>query len=201
MLHVPPQPEPADFDVNVRQKGLAYLDKQGFALDQPLPPKAKIEAYWTSCLDDLFDQYSSTCAYLAVHIERITATGSVDHFAPKSQLPAQAYEWSNYRLVCSRMNSRKREFQDVLDPFLIENGYFQLELVSGRIFPNPDLGAATRKRVIDTIARLGLDDAGCRSLRAEHFGYYLSEDITASFLKKMSPFVWYEANRQGLLCR
>tara|TARA_R110002050_G_scaffold28607_3_gene74128 strand:+ start:356 stop:955 length:600 start_codon:yes stop_codon:yes gene_type:complete len=199
MLHVIPQPEPADFDSKVRQKGLAHLKKYGYALDRPLPPKANIKAYWTSCLDDLFDKYSSTCAYLAVHIERVTAIGNVDHFAPKSQMPAEAYEWSNYRLVCSRMNSCKREFHDVLDPFLIENGYFYLELVSGQIFPDPDLDSATKESVIDTIARLGLDGANCRRLRASHFGDYIAGEFTASFLKKMSPFVWYEARRQGLL--
>ena len=199
MLHVTPQPEPEDFDAKVRQKGLAHLKEKGIALDKPLPKKTEINAYWKDCLDDLFDQYSSTCAYLAVYIERVTAIGSVDHFAPKSLMPSQAYEWSNYRLVCSRMNSRKREFQNVLDPFLIENGYFQLELVSGRIFPGSDLDSHTEQQVIDTIDRLGLDDVNCCRLRASHFGDYIAGEFTASFLKRMSPFVWYEVNRQGLL--
>ena len=199
MLHVTPQPEPDDFDTKVRQKGLAHLKEKGIALDKPLPRKTEINAYWKDCLEDLFDQYSSTCAYLAVYIERVTAIGSVDHFAPKSLMPSQAYEWSNYRLVCSRMNSRKREFQDVLDPFFIENGGFHLELVTGRIFPNPDLNSTMQEKVTDTITRLGLDDEGCRRLRARHFDFYISGEISANFLKKTSPFVWYETNRQGLL--
>jgi hypothetical protein len=178
---------------------LAHLEKKGIALDKPLPEKAEIKAYWKDCLDDLFDRYSSTCAYLAVHIERVTAIGSVDHFAPKSLLPVQAYEWSNYRLVCSRMNSRKREFQDVLDPFLIEDGIFHLELVTGRIFPAPHLSSAIEQQVLDTIERLGLDDAGCRSLRSGHFQDYIDGHITAAYLKRISPFVWREANRQGLM--
>lgn len=199
MLHVTPQPEPEDFDAKVRQKGLAHLKDKGIALNNPLPEKTKINAYWKDCLEDLFDSYSSTCAYLAVYIERVTAIGSVDHFAPKSLLPAQAYEWSNYRLVCSRMNSRKREFEDVLDPFFIEDGCFHLELITGRIFPDPDLDSELQEKVNDTITRLKLDDPMCRNLRVALFNDFIAEEFTANHLRKRSPFVWYEANRQGLL--
>ena len=43
MIPVQAQPEPAAFDADVRKKGLAYLQKHGFPLDQPLPLKADIE--------------------------------------------------------------------------------------------------------------------------------------------------------------
>lgn len=199
MLHVALQPEPADFDARVRQKGLAHLEEKRIALDKPLPEKTRINAYWKHCLDDLYVKYDSTCAYLGTRFEQVHGCGSVDHFAPKSLLPAQAYEWSNYRLVCSRMNSRKREFQDVLDPFFIENGYFHLELVSGRIYANPNLDASILEQVKATITRLKLDDAICRNHRASLFNDYVVGEFTANHLKKQSPFVWYEADRQGIL--
>ena len=131
MIHVDPRPEPAGFDNQVREKGLAYLRKKNIPLDIPLPPKTGIQPYWKACLDDLYSSYRGICAYIGIHFERATGAGTVDHFIAKSKRAGLAYEWSNYRLACSSMNSRKRDFDDVLDPFEVDNGWFQLELVSG----------------------------------------------------------------------
>lgn len=199
MIHVAAQPEPASFDRVVRQRGLAWLRNKGIALGQPLPPKTAIEPYWRHCLDDMYASYDGCCAYLAVFFERVIGGGSVDHFIAKSQRADLAYEWHNYRLACSRMNSRKRDFGDVLDPFEVETGWFHLELVSGCIFPDPHLPEEQRQDIQVTIDRLGLDDAGNREMRARHYQEYRQGFYTADFLKKRSPFVWAEANRQGLL--
>jgi len=199
MIHVAAQPEPVSFDVEVRQKGLAWLRKKKIALDKPLPPKTTIEPYWRHCLDDMHVNYNGCCAYLAVFFERVTGGGSVDHFVAKSQRADLAYEWSNYRLACSKMNSTKREYDDVLDPFELVTGWFHLEPVSGRIYPNPQLPDDQQQAVQSTIDRLGLDDAGNREMRARHYQEYREGFYTTDFLKKRSPFVWMEANRQGLL--
>lgn len=199
MIHVDAQPEPAGFNKDVRQKGLAHLRQKGIALDQPLPPKAKITPYWQACLDDLHSSYQGVCAYLAVFIERITGGVSADHFIAKSRLAGLAYEWTNYRLACSTINSRKREYDDVLDPFVIGADWFHLEIVSGRIYPNPRLTDAQRAAVQATIDRLDLDDADCRELRARHYQEYREGYYTSDFLSRRSPFVHSEAARQGLL--
>lgn len=39
----------------------------------------------------------------------------------------------------------------------------------------------------------------CRDLRASWYQDYLKHELPSDYLKKKSPFVWYEANRQGLL--
>lgn len=199
MLHVTEMPEPPDFDTKVRKKGLAYLRKNQIELNQPIPTGVKIENYWVDCLPELYESYQGICAYVAVHFERVTANGSVDHFAPKSLRADLAYEWRNYRLSCSRMNSRKNDYQDVLDPFEIQDGYFHLELITGRIYANTELAQPLKEMVAATIERLGLDDAGCRTLRAKHYSDYIGYKLPSDYFRKMSPFVWYEANRQGLL--
>lgn len=199
MIHVVAQPEPESFDINVRRKGLAWLLKKNIALDQPLPPQTVIEPYWRHCLDEMHSSYDGCCAYLAVFFERVTGSGSVDHFIAKSQRADLAYEWSNYRLACSRMNSRKREYADVLDPFEVENDWFHLEPVTGRMYPNPELSPDLRCRVQATIDRLGLDDAGNREMRARHYQEYREGYYSVEFLRKRSPFVWSEAGRQGVL--
>lgn len=65
MIHVEAQPEPASFDSEVRQKGLAWLKKKSIPLDQQLPPKTGLEPCWRACLDDLHTSYNGCCAYLA----------------------------------------------------------------------------------------------------------------------------------------
>ena len=114
MIHVNEQPEPASFDTKVRQKGLKYLADHGIDSSKPLPPKSVISTCWRDCLNELYTLYNGTCAYLAVHFERVTGAGSVDHFIAKSPMPSRAYDWANYRLACSKMNSCKREYDDVL---------------------------------------------------------------------------------------
>lgn len=199
MIHVSLQPEPGSFERKVRQKGISWLRKRKISLDQPLPPKLHIEPFWRHCLDDLYSSYNGCCAFLSVYFERVTGTGSVDHFVAKSQRTDLAYEWSNYRLACSRMNSRKRDCNDVLDPFEIENGWFHLETVSGSIYPNSSLSLDQQTAVQATIDRLGLDDPANREMRARHYQEYREGFYTADFLQKRSPFVWLEAQRQGLL--
>ena len=199
MIPVAAQLEPAAFDAEVRQKGLAHLRKKGIPLGQPLPPKAEIEPYWRACLTDLHQAYGGVCAYLGIFFERVMGGGSVDHFIAKSSNAGLAYEWSNYRLACSTMNSRKREYNDVLDPFSLVSDLFRLQLSTGHIYPNPSLQVVMMRSVEETIERLALDDPQCRELRARWYQEYLEHGLPSVYLKSKAPFVWSEANRQGLL--
>ena len=199
MIRVTPHPEPDNFDKKVRKKGLQHLEKQGLNMDESLPIGVKITPYWRDCMDELYHAYSGICAYLAVHFERTIGGGTVEHFAPKSRRVDLAYEWSNYRLACSIMNARKNNFEDVLDPFEITTGWFHVELVSGRIYPDPVLTEHLQKQVEQTITRLGLDDQSNREMRARHFQEYCEKFYTKEYLKRRSPLVWAEAYRQGLL--
>ena len=183
MIHVEPQPEPPAFDAQVRQPGLQALAEGR----QELPP------YWRACLGDLHERYRGICAYLCVLIPRATGARSVDHIAPKSKRRDLAYEWSNYRLVCSLMNARKRDFEDVLDPFAIPDGWFVLELSFLQVMPNPSLDEATRARVQATIDRLRLNDEECIAARALYYQPYAEGRLPPELLREWSPFVAREA--------
>lgn len=191
--------EPASFDKKVRQPGLQWMRTNGISLNATLPAKTKLKPYWRECLDDLHESYGGVCAYLCIYIERMTGGGSVDHFVAKSSQAALAYDWDNYRLACSKMNARKNKYDDVLDPFTLEAGTFHLELVTGRIYPNPDLSPADAELAQATIDRLKLDDAGSRELRVRRLDEFLNNDVTSTFLKRNAPFLWSEASRLNLL--
>lgn len=198
MIPVAPQPEPANFDTLVRQPGLAWLNGQGIALNGPPPKNPKLPAYWSKSNKELWDAYKGTCAYLAIFFEYATGASSTDHFIAKSKISGQAYEWNNYRLSCLGPNRNKNKFDDVLDPIGLAPNTFVLNLVSGEIHPNPGLSKLQEKLACDTIKRLELDSPAHNEMRQRHYREYLEHKHEQHF-KKLSPFVWYEAKRQGLL--
>lgn len=122
----------------------------------------------------------------------------VDGYIAKSSCAGDAYQWSNYRLACLGANRNKNRFDDVLDPFLIKPDTFELNLANGQIKPGPLLTDDERQAAQKTIDRLHLDTAQHRRMRQNAFTRYLrkKDEVT---LMELSPFVWYEAKRQGLL--
>ncbi len=79
---------------------------------------------------------------------------------------------------------------------------FTLNLITGLIYVNPDLEMQDRKLFDDaetTIRRLKFDNGINNEARRKHFCDYVRKEISAPFLKRTSPFVWHEAQRQGLL--
>lgn len=199
MIPIDLQTEPTSFNGDVRQPGVKWLNDNGIALTGRVPAKTVIPPHWRKCLDDLHSAYSGVCAYLCVFVSRTTGGASVDHFVAKSALAGDAYEWSNYRLACSRLNSRKREYSDVLDPIGLTAETFHLNLLNFSIAPNPTLSPTEMQLAKRTAKRLGLDTPWARAERGDLYNEYLAGHIDADFLQRRSPFVWYEANRQGLL--
>lgn len=206
MIPVKPKPEPTTFNARVRQKGERWLREQGIDLHRPLPVGTSPEPYWRACIPDLHAAYWGICAYLCVYIELTVGGTSTDHFVAKSVDPKRIYEWSNYRLACTTMNSRKCDYDDVLDPFELKSDTFHLNLASGAIYPNPKLKKRDLARAVATIERLELDDAECRQLRKRRWADYVKlaapkkQRVAAEkHLRKYSPFVWTEAKRQKLL--
>lgn len=187
MIHVEPQPEPADFDARVRQKG--QEDVQG---------TDELRPHWRHCIPQLWQAYRGICAYSCLHIPRGTGAMSVDHLLPKSKQRALAYEWNNYRLACSRMNARKNAFEDVLDPFEVQDGWFALDLSTLQVTPGAGLPALVQQRVQDTIDRLDLNDDEFITARTAYYDSYRDGDLTFRHLRKHFPFLAMELIRQGL---
>lgn len=182
----------------VRDPGRAWLRGQTWFRSGKVPKGTKFKALWTQCIPRLHDTFGGVCAYLSVFIEIETGAVTVDHFQPKTLFPALAYEWKNFRLCSFGANRRKGDHTDVLDPVGLTVETFLLDLTSGAIRPNSALAPPTAQAAVATIKRLKLDSPGCRKMRAGRFSEYLQHK-DANFLKRNSPFVWYEANRQRLL--
>jgi hypothetical protein len=223
MIHVEKQPEPSppdfDFDHEVRQPGLSALAeltgqgptlrrrgprirKEADRLEDLNPAVLRKHPYWTRALDVLHHAYKGICAYSCFYIAPICGP-TVDHFvAMVSADPRQAYEWDNYRLASSLMNARKRDFPDVLDPFEVEDGWFELNMGTFEVHPAPGLDAPLFDSVRSTIERLGLNSRECRSMRIKFFESYWrpkvpSQPVPLWHLEEQAPFLAREMRRQG----
>src|SRR5688572_21693675 len=103
MIPVHLQIEPNDFDRKVRKPGEIFLASK----PSPKYNEWRGKEYWRLCLSELYEAYSGVCAYCAQWIPLETGVATVDHFEPKATAPGLAYEWNNYRLAASKLNSRK----------------------------------------------------------------------------------------------
>lgn len=194
MIPVQLQPEPPHFFRKVKEPGEKFLAAH------PNPTSWTNREYWREALDDLCKSYSRICAYSCHWISPCTGASTVDHFKPISKYPSEAYCWDNFRLACSLLNARKKDFEDVLDPFTLEEGWFVIDFDTLNVLPNPQLSEANVQRVAATIERLRLNDDGdCFQERANWLGDYITGEIPFSHLKKKAPFTAKELERQNLV--
>jgi len=211
MIRVEPADEPQSFNEQVRKPGLRAIAEMVGEPDLPKRrgrPRKKVAEtregisgdefppFWTEALPDLMEAYGRLCAYVCIYIERVTGGGSVDHMLPKSRAWQDVYEWQNYRLACTLMNARKNNYQDVLDPFEVEEGWFRLELTGYQVIPGADLDPAIEARVLATITRLSLNDRDCLKVREDYATAFANGDISLDYLRRRAPFLAREIEGQ-----
>jgi hypothetical protein len=174
MMKVDPAAEPSWFHGEIRLKGNDILSELTGAPFRPhngrtravvasaikdIPAKVLEKpqnAIWRRAIPELRLLYKDTCAYLGV---RIYGDATVDHFKPISKYQMQAYDWSNFRLSSSLINTFKQDHEDVLDPFLVQPGWFELTLLTGVIEPGKQVSdPAIIDQIRDTIKRLRLNE-------------------------------------------
>jgi len=193
LIKVQQQPEYMNFDRDVRQPGAQFLR----STPHPSSAQFKKKNFWQKSLTELHTAYKGVCAYTAMYLPD---KGSVDHFQPKSTHPHLAYEWTNFRLASGRVNCRKGKSNEVLDPFSIEDGWYQLELPSCLIRSNPNLSKDERIKINKSINILGLNQD--ETLVDERCSILISlalEELTIEFLRKRYPFLAFEVERQEKL--
>lgn len=214
MIPVRPAPEPESFERLVRQKGLAAVAELtgAPAAKRRGPPRSKrysrpedipsddLPDTWKQALPELRTRYRETCAYTAMFICDVTGAESVDHWIPKSQQWRLAYEWSNLRFCASRINAKKGTRTGLVDPFLVGEEWFALNLLAGEVLVGPKAPKAQLAAIERTISPEGLDlnrQVFC-DRRGQHIEDYL-RGMPLWHLEQHSPFVARELRRQGWL--
>lgn len=159
MIRVMLPPEPPHYHKRVKNPGEAFLSTN----PNPSGTEWDRHRYWREIHDDLYQWHGGICVYCASWTPRRQSPGnihhtSVDHFIPKSEDPNSAYEWTNFRLCRARLNNKKDNHLDVMDPRAIRNGWFSLDFFTFRVEPATGLPSFAIAAVRTTITRLELND-------------------------------------------
>lgn len=192
MIPVKKQPPPANFVEKVEKPGNKLL------AENPHPKKSELKPYWRRIERELYEAYNHICAYSCLRIERVTGGRTVEHFKPTSKCPEEAYSWDNYRLVCWRLNGRKGDHEDVLDPFTLPDGWFVIDFPSLLMYPGEHLTEKQALQVKNTIKRLKLNDEESITDRQDKLRKYVMYPLPFGYLEEIAPFIALELKRQGL---
>lgn len=191
MIRVTQQPEPPSFN-KVRRRGQSFLA----TCPNPTSKQFQKKAFWRDAAKDLHIAYGGICAYTCFYL---LSSVSVDHFLPKSLYPALAYEWSNYRLSRPQVNQYKGNSMEVVDPFVVQTGWFTLDFPSCLVRPSkelPELIADQVKKSIQ-ILKLNEDDIFVQE-RCDLMLAFAEGAVTLDFLTKRYPFLAAEIVRQEI---
>jgi hypothetical protein len=192
LIRVVPKPEYPTFDSQVRKQGAAFLAD----CPRPTSEQFKKKNFWNRAAKELHAAYSGVCAYTAMYLPE---QGSVDHFVPKSVNPSLAYEWSNFRLASGRVNNSKGNQTNILDPFKVDDSWFEIDIPSCLLKAGTNVAADVRTHINTTInsLRLNADDYYVQE-RCNILIEYAKGEISLGFLKRRYPFLAKEIERQSL---
>lgn len=113
-------------------------------------------------------------------------------------MPSLAYEWSNYRLCRAKLNNRKSDFEDIIDPCTIQNGWFRLNFATFELFPDPALSNEKKQKVQDSIVRLELNqDDSLVQERVMAVYAYADGKLPFQRLTQYYPFIASEMKAQN----
>jgi hypothetical protein len=194
MMRITEANEPVDFQALVRGPGQDYLDTLGSLDDAEVAKRP----YWRRTLKHLHSAYGGICAYTCHWIPYDVGNDTVEHFLPKITFPELAYDWSNFRLVCGRLNGRKGDWQDVIDPFDVIAGMFCLEFPSLALVAGPNLTGSQRAMAESTIARLKLNEKRTIEMRLHFVQHLMKGNVSKHYVAQHAPFLSHEMDRQTI---
>ena len=187
MIPVPhPILEPTDFDLNCRQHGLAWLASN--------PDCKRPKDFWSPFRLELAKGFSDRCGYGAMWIPN----GEVDHFVSVNANKALAYEWSNYRYIEGWINSCKGKKTEILDPFMVESGWFEILLPSLQLVIGDAIPAEFKQRAENTLTWLHLrDDERILKQRRAWYQQYQEDSLSLDGLRKKAPLIAAAVEKQS----
>ena len=107
--------------------------------------------------------------------------GTVDHFVSCHEDRSRAYEWENYRYCAAWI---------LLDPFDIEDGWFELHLPSLQLRVSETIPEELRDRAEHVLVRLHLrDDERVVRQRSEWYRMYQSGELSRDGLEGKAPLI------------
>ena len=180
MIRFEPVDEPAEFQERARVPGTAWLAAN--------PEARRPKDYWTPFKGVLARGFRDLCAYSAMY----EPVGTVDHFTSCDEDRSKAYEWQNYRYCAAWINASKGKTRAdrLLDPFEIEDGWFELHLPSLQLRVSDVVPDEYRERAEYVLNRLRLrNDERVMRQRSEWYRMYRSGELSLGGLEKKAPLI------------
>jgi hypothetical protein len=187
VIRFEPAPKPEGFAERVEARGQTWLT--GNAAGRP-------PDYWSEFKPQLAEAFRNLCAYSAMY----EPVGTVDHFVSCDEDRSRSYDWANYRYAAGWLNSSKQALQshEIVDPFAVEHGWFELLLPSLQLVVTDRVPAAWRARTERMLARLhlGHDERVVRQ-RREWYRMYQVGELTLDGLTKKAPLIAAAVRKQA----
>ena len=178
MIHFDPVPEPPEFDRNARQPGQIWLADH--------PDASRPRDYWSPFKIQLAEGFHHLCGYSAMY----EPVGTVDHYRSVKTHRALAYEWENYRFAAGWINSSKQNAEAVLDPFEVEDDWFEILLPSLQLVVTPAVPAQKRAQAEYTLERLHLqNDERVIRQREAWYRWYQEKKLSIEGLEEVAPLL------------
>ncbi len=186
MKRFAPPSEPPDFDAQARQPGNDWLSHH-LDEDGKLPKGRRPPNRWSNFKAQLAIGFGNLCAYSVMY----EPVGTVDHYLSCENCPGLAYEWSNYRYSSGWINSSKGTLDEaVLDPFRVEDDWFEILLPSLQLILTDAVPPEERDRAKFTLKRLHLaHDERVLRQRRQWYAVYLEGKLTLEGLGDFAPLI------------
>ena len=179
-------PEPPNFDTRARQPGLKWIRNH--------PEAKRPPPYWRPFKPELAAGFKQLCAYTAMY----EPVGTVDHFVSIDADKSLAYEWNNYRFAASWVNSSKQTADAILDPFEVEDDWFEILLPSLPLVLSDNIPPEHQARAAYTLERLHLrDDERVLRQRREWYRMYQTGELGLEGLGKKAPLIARAVDKQA----
>lgn len=179
MIPVRKVPEPAGYR-KVKQRGDAWLRTNRRA--------RRPKDLWSPFLPHLAEGFEHRCGYAAMFDP---TGGTIDHYLSWINRPDLAYEWSNLRFVSYIVNASKKTADDaVLDPYVVERGWFEIILPSLQLRVTDKVPPALRAKAEFTLKRLKLGDGEkIVQWRRGYYERYEAGQLSLEGLRVFAPLV------------
>lgn len=186
MIHFERIPEPPAFDEEARMPGNQWLENH--------PDAKRPRDFWSRFKNDLAEGFRHLCSYTVIH----EPVGTVDHFISFNRDKSLAYEWDNYRFASGWINSSKKTADDaILDPFEVEDDWFEILLPSMQMRLTAKVPEEHRAKAEFTLERLHLKNDP-RVIRPRRIWYQMYQEgkLNLEGLREMAPLIARAVEKQ-----
>ncbi len=161
------------------------------------------DSYWREFRTTLGSQTNHICWYCERQCYTVEYGGrapTVDHFRPISRFPQLAYEWSNWIFSCQRCNGENKRDKwpetGYVDPCATDTAerpeqYFDYVISTGEIVPKNSLSTTARRKALDTINDLGLNQLDVRFYRLDWTRSFTADLRDLPATERQELISWY----------